>query len=140
MATCLVLTNPYAYGHGLARALNVAQEGQAPLRVVFFIDLPGIRDLVEDLGEKGWLGPGSVRTLEEAMRAGYRALAEDVLTEIQRRTQEAGVPAEFLVEEGDLVRYVHTLVHQGGCKVLISGGRPLSDRLQGILGIEVVPE
>lgn len=139
MATCLVLTSPYAYGRALKRALEIAKEEQTSLCAVFLIDPAEVRRLVEDLGEKGWLGPGSVRALEEAMRAGYRALAEDVLAEVRRQAEAQGIAVEAEVMEGDLVQHVHALARKGFRKLIV-GGRPLADQLRGLRGVKLVVE
>ena len=115
---CAVIADPYSYPEALEPALAEAQWRGEPLWVVFFISPTALARLVGDLGEKGWLGPASLRALEASMRSGFRLLAEDVLADIAERAKAVGVRVETAVFEGDVEDLFSWLNRRGCSKVL----------------------
>ena len=114
---CAVVSDPYTYLEELGPALAEAQRRGEALLVVFFISPRTLARLARDLGEKGWLGPASLKALEASMRAGYRLLAEDVLADIAERAGALGVQVETSVFEGDLDDLLLQLNERGCSKV-----------------------
>jgi len=118
---CLLITDPYSYERLLERALDAAvREGEA-LLAVFFFSPREVKRTIEELGEKGWLGSGSLRALEASMLGGYRALAGDVLADVARRAEERGVQVHTQLFEGDRDGLKHLLEGRGCSKVLSDG-------------------
>lgn len=137
----LVLTNPYAYEKALSRALELAisvSESQASmgqtradvsLSVVFLIDPEALDELVHDLGEQGWLGLSSQRSLQSSMLDGYRGLAEDILQEALRDGSQAGLSVETAIKEVPPSIYVDELLNAGSEKLIVSGSSMLAAKL-----------
>lgn len=137
----LVLTNPYAYEKALSHALELAvslSESQASmglriagvaLNVVFLIDPEALDELVHDLGEQGWLGLSSQRSLQSSMLDGYRGLAEDILQEALRDGSQAGLSVETAIKEVPPSIYVDELLNAGSEKLIVSGSSMLAAKL-----------
>lgn len=115
----LVLMSPYAYDRAMKQAEKVAKRKETPLRVVFFIEKNAMSDMVEDLSEMGWLGPGSLRTLQTSMSQGYRALADDVLERVERKVEDVEVILEGVVEKPSLINYLNRLSKTEGVKIIL---------------------
>lgn len=137
----LVLTNPYAYEKALSRALELAvslSESQASmaqtsvgvsLSVVFLIDTEALDELVHDLGEQGWLGLSSQRSLQSSMLDGYRGLAEDILQEALRDGSQAGLSVETAIKEVPASIYVDELLKAETQKLIVCGSSMLAGKL-----------
>jgi len=119
----LVLTNPYAYDRALERAVRTAKKGDVPLNVTFVIDPQALDELMVDLGEKGWLGMASRRTLRDSMIEGYRALAEDTLELVKERGDRAEIPLVAALEEVPLETYLDRILNAGADPVIVSASR-----------------
>ncbi|MGD2183364.1 hypothetical protein [Lusitaniella coriacea] len=115
----LVLMSPYAYDRAMKKAEKVAKRQETPLRVVFFIEQNAVSGMVEDLSEMGWLGPGSLRTLQNSMSQGYRALADDVLERVRRKVEQVEVILEGVVEKPSLVDYLNRLSKTENVKIIL---------------------
>ncbi|WP_261226238.1 hypothetical protein [Ancylothrix sp. D3o] len=137
----LVLTNPYAYEKALSRGLELAvslSESQASLgqriegvalNVVFLIDPEALDELVQDLGEQGWLGLSSQRNLQASMLEGYRALAADILQEALKDGSQAGLSVETALKEVPPSIYVDELLNAGTQKLIVCGSSTLAAKL-----------
>jgi hypothetical protein len=121
----LVLTSPYAYERALQRANAVAGRKKATLHAVFLIERDAASEMVRELSAMGWLGPGSLRSLQTSLSQGYRSLADDVLKRVQRKVESATVICEGVVEEPSLANYLEKLLQQGVTRLIISGAKPL---------------
>lgn len=115
---CLVLANPYDYVPVAEKAISAARAAESGLLVVFYISPTRLRRTVEELGEKGWLGPGSLRQLGDSMLEGYRALAEDVLKAVAERAEAVGVGTQVRTYEGSRLGLLGLLEAEGCSKVL----------------------
>lgn len=137
----LVLTNPYGYEKALHLAFEEAQQLDGLLRVTFAIDPEAIDDLMRDLGENGWLGIGSRRTLQISMMEGYRALATDILEEVTRRAVSMGMTVKTEVNEEGIRSYLNGLATPGPEKIFISGSHALGPLIQTLdRPLEWIPE
>ncbi len=116
----LVLTNPYAYENALAVAVNKAQQAQVELKVVFLISSDSVSDMMGDLAERGWFGMSSLRTLQNKMIEGYRALAGDVLKRVCRKAAPIEPILEGVVEKHSLVEYLQSRLRQGDSQIIVS--------------------
>lgn len=121
---CLLITDPYTYEGELSRALEIAKDQGVELFAVFFLSPSELKQTVEELGEKGWLGKGSRRALLASMRSGYRALAEDVLAEVVRKAGREGVKVRISLYEGKMDGLMNQLKEEG-CSKILSGSRSL---------------
>ncbi|MDY7012320.1 MAG: hypothetical protein SVX43_01760 [Cyanobacteriota bacterium] len=121
----LVLTSPYAYDRAMQRANGVAKRRNALLHVVFFIEREATSEMVRELSDTGWLGPGPLENLQTSLSKGYRSLADDVLERVQRKVRAATVICEGVVEEPSLVDYLERLLQQGVTRLIIGGVKPL---------------
>jgi hypothetical protein len=128
----LILTNPYSYETALNRALAAAREGQIQLKVVFAIDPNAVDELMRDLGENGWLGIGSRRSLQASMLEGYRALAADILQEVEQLCGDREIVVETEVKEAPLSVYLQSLVQQGSERIWVSASKDLSPLVEKI--------
>lgn len=137
----LVLTNPYGYEKAISWALHEVQKTNNPLQVTFAIDPNAIEDLMRELGENGWLGIGSRRSLQEAMLEGYRALATDILEEVERRCSELGIPVTTRVEECAIETYLDSVFHEEPTKIIVSGSHALTPLIEKVRApVEWIPE
>lgn len=137
----LILTNPYAYKTALNQALTQAQSPNSPLKVVFAIDPDSLDDLMRDLGESGWLGIGSRRSLQASMLEGYRVLARDILDEVNRRSAEVGTKVETEVKEAPLQSYIRSVRKQGFDNIIVSGSQSLTPFIEKMdPPVEWIPE
>ncbi len=137
----LVLTNPYGYEKALNLAFDQAEPGHTPLTVTFAIDPEAIDDLMRDLGENGWLGIGSRRSLQISMLEGYRALATDILEEVSRRAAAIAIPVKTEVNEDGIRNYLRGLSSPGPQKILVSGSHALAPLIQTLeCAVEWIPE
>ncbi|MEC4983989.1 MAG: hypothetical protein SAJ37_00985 [Oscillatoria sp. PMC 1068.18] len=117
----LILTNPYAYEKAVERAVTLAQKNNLQIRVVFLITQQWLDKTVSELSETGWLSSASLRSLEISMQEGYRALAADVLEEVERQTKtnQVEVIVEGVVEAPSLEQYLNLAIKQGGEQLII---------------------
>jgi hypothetical protein len=137
----LILTNPYAYETAVDKALAQAQQTHSPLKVVFAIDPEDLDTLMRDLGESGWLGIGSRRSLQESMLGGYRALAADILESVESQCAEAGIPVETQVEEVRLQPYLQSWIDRGVEKIMVNGSHSLTPIMEKMSpSVEWIPE
>ena len=137
----LVLTNPYGYEKALHLAFEEAKQANCLLTVTFAIDPEAIDDLMRDLGENGWLGIGSRRTLQISMMEGYRALAADILEEVIRRAVSMGMAVKTEVNEEGIRSYLSGLATPGPEKIFISGSHALGPLIQTLdCPLEWIPE
>ncbi|MCT7983940.1 hypothetical protein NG796_11590 [Laspinema sp. A4] len=137
----LVLTNPYGYEKGLNLAFEEAEQTQSLLTVTFAIDPEAIDDLMRDLGENGWLGIGSRRTLQISMMEGYRALADDILEEVSHRAVARGMAVKTEVNEQGIRSYLSGLSTPGPEKIFVTGSHALTPLIQTLDGpLEWIPE
>ncbi|MGK7874718.1 MAG: hypothetical protein AB4426_15865 [Xenococcaceae cyanobacterium] len=130
MNVWLVIANPYAYDRAMGRAILEAQQCQTGLQVVFFISVDSVGEMMHELGEIGWLGSASLRTLQTSMLEGYRALADDVLKRVQRKAAQVELIVEGVVEKPSLEQYIHRILAQGAMKVIIAGSKSLIPKLE----------
>ncbi|MBK4731759.1 hypothetical protein JJD41_18075 [Oxynema sp. CENA135] len=128
----LILTNPYSYETALNRALASAREGRLQLKVVFAIDPNAVDELMRDLGENGWLGIGSRRSLQASMLEGYRALAADILQEVEQLCVDRAIAVNTEVKEAPLSVYLQSLVQQGSDCIWVSASKDLSPLVEKI--------
>lgn len=125
-AVWLVLASPYDYDPAMWRSRDRAQALNAQLRVVFFIEKNAASNIMQELGEMEWLGPSSLRSLQDCMLTGYRALADDVLQRVERKVSEVKVVPEGVVEELSLSDYLTRLLQQEKTQeIIVSGSKPL---------------
>lgn len=137
----LVLTNPYAYKEALSIAVKAAQQAETELRVVFFIEDNGVASMVDELSERGWFGPGSLKNLQTTMLEGYRSLAGDVLKRVRRKAAPFEPVLEGIVEQASLEDYIETLVQQPIHKLIISSANlPNVELVSSLDKIEWVKE
>lgn len=137
----LVLTNPYGYEKALHLAFEEAKQAQSLFRVTFIIDPEAIDELMRDLGENGWLGIGSRRTLQISMMEGYRALATDILEEVSRRAVSMGMAVKTEVNEEGIRSYLSELATPGPDKIFVSGSHALAPLIQTLdYPLEWIPE
>ncbi|MEC4893035.1 MAG: hypothetical protein SAL07_12650 [Oscillatoria sp. PMC 1051.18] len=115
----LILTNPYAYEKAVERAVTVAQKNNLQILVVFLITQEWLEKTVCELSEMGWLGSASLRSLEISMQEGYRALAADVLKEVERQANQVDVIVKGVVEAPSLDRYLDLAIAQGAERLII---------------------
>jgi hypothetical protein len=90
---------------------------------VFVIDPDAIGNLVRDLCETGWLGLESRRTLYDSMLEGYRALASDVIEDVQHQGSQENLVVEAAIQEGSLKNYLISLLSQGTSQIIVSASR-----------------
>jgi hypothetical protein len=119
----LILTNPYAYEQALKIATDRTGETGSILNAVFVIDPDAIGNLVRDLCETGWLGLESRRTLYDSMLEGYRALASDVIEDVQHQGSQENLVVEAAIQEGSLKNYLISLLSQGTSQIIVSASR-----------------
>lgn len=138
----LILTSPYSYEDALDRALQAAQEAET-LRVTYVIDPEAMGAMVYELGEYGWLGPGSQQRLRESMMEGYRDVARDVIAAIEQVGQSKGVSLETKIVEQPIQTYLQSLLSQPDQTILLSGKQsvrvavaPLLDQIEFIVESE----
>ncbi len=137
----LVLTNPYGYEKALHLAFEEAIQADCLLSVTFAIDPEAIDDLMRDLGDNGWLGIGSRRTLQISMMEGYRALATDILEEVSHRAVSMGMSVKTEVNEQGIRSYLSGLATPGPEKIFISGSHALGPLIQTLdRPLEWIPE
>lgn len=137
----LVLTNPYGYEKALNLAFEEAKQADSLFRVTFIIDPEALDDLMRDLGENGWLGIGSRRSLQISMMEGYRALATDILEEVTRRAISMGIAVKTEVNEEGIRSYLSGLATPGPEKIFVSGSHALGPLIQTLDGpLEWIPE
>ncbi|MCT7959301.1 hypothetical protein NG791_01165 [Laspinema sp. D1] len=137
----LVLTNPYGYEKAIHLAFEEAKQADCFLSVTFAIDPEAIDDLMRDLGENGWLGIGSRRTLQISMMEGYRALATDILEEVSRRAVSMEIAAKTALNEDGIRSYLNGLGTPGPEKIFVSGSHALAPLIQTLdCPLEWVPE
>ncbi|MCT7981424.1 hypothetical protein [Laspinema olomoucense] len=137
----LVLTNPYGYEKALHLAFEEAEQTHSLLSVTFAIDPEALDDLMRDLGENGWLGIGSRRTLQISMMEGYRALAADILEEVSRLGASRGMAVKTAVNEEGIRSYLSGLSTPGPEKIFVTGSHALGPLIQTLEGpLEWIPE
>jgi hypothetical protein len=137
----LVLTNPYGYETALNLAFEQAKAPDTLLRVTFAIDPEAIDDLMRDLGEHGWLGIGSRRSLQISMLEGYRALATDILEDLSRRAVTLGISVKTEVNEQGIRNYLSGLSTPGPQTIFVSGSHALTPLIQTLdCPVEWIPE
>ncbi|MBO0348528.1 hypothetical protein J0895_05290 [Phormidium pseudopriestleyi FRX01] len=137
----LVLTNPYGYEKALHLAFEEAKQTDCLFRVTFIIDPEALDDLMRDLGENGWLGIGSRRTLQISMMEGYRALASDILEEVSRRALSIGITVKTELNEAGIRSYLSGLPSPGPEKIFVSGSHALGPLIETLdCPIEWIPE
>lgn len=137
----LILTNPYGYEKALQLAFEEAEQTHSFLSVTFAIDPEAIDELMRDLGENGWLGIGSRRTLQISMMEGYRALATDILEEVTRRAVSLGMAVKTEVNEEGIRNYLSGLATPGPEKIFVSGSSALGPLIQTLDSpVEWIPE
>ncbi|AFY81049.1 hypothetical protein [Oscillatoria acuminata] len=137
----LVLTNPYGYEKALHLAFEEAKQADSLFRVTFIIDPEALDDLMRDLGENGWLGIGSRRSLQISMMEGYRALATDILEEVTRRAVSLGIAVKTEVNEEGIRSYLSGLGTPGPEKIFVSGSHALGPLIQTLdCPLEWLPE
>ncbi|MGB3514010.1 MAG: hypothetical protein WBA93_33360 [Microcoleaceae cyanobacterium] len=131
MSIWLAIANPYAYDKAMWKAVSAAQQHQAKLRVVFFINNNSINDVIGELGQSGWLGSNPLHKLQNSMLEGYRALAGDVLKRVERKAKEKAVELEIqeVVEKPSLEKYILEIVGQGATKIIIAGPQLLTTKI-----------
>jgi hypothetical protein len=139
----LVLTSPYSYEVALDRAIQAAQRAGVTLQVAYVIDPDAMGAMVYELGEQGWLGPGSQQRLRDSMMEGYRDMAQDVIVAIQQIGQIRGISLEAKVVEQPINAYLQSLLAQPGQTILVSGKQslqvavaPLLDQIEFIVESE----
>ncbi len=125
----LILTNPYAYEKALNLAIERAVQTSDECKVVFVIDPDALDNLVRELGEKGWLGLGSQRTLHDSMLEGYRALAADILEEVRRLCAAAHISVVTEVKEAPLPAYLRIITERDNQPILVSGSKDLAETM-----------
>ncbi len=125
----LVLTDTYGYEYALKQALDVAQHAGASLHSVFVIDPDAAEAMVGELEENGWVGAGSVPTLQASLLEGYHALATDLLDKVRDRASQLGLSMETAIAEAPVESYTRGLLGQRGSVVIASGSKSLASRL-----------
>jgi len=123
---CIVITEPYEYEDLVRQVAN--KEAGAEWFVVYFISLPQIQNAVEELGNQGWLGGSSLRSLFDSLLEGYRVLANEVLQGARQILHQAGGTSNALVIEGDFKNLKHVL--KGKCSRLYTDDAEVLKRLQ----------
>ncbi|WP_254566228.1 hypothetical protein [Oscillatoria sp. HE19RPO] len=137
----LVLTNPYGYEKALNLAFEEAKQADSLFRVTFIIDPEALDDLMRDLGENGWLGIGSRRSLQNSMMEGYRALATDILEQVTLRAVSMGIAVKTEVNEEGIRSYLSGLATPGPEKIFVSGSHALGPLIQTLdCPLEWIPE
>ena len=129
----LILTNPYSYDRPLERFFEQAQSETAVLNVAFAIDPAAMGEMVDDLGNTGWLSSASLRSLQASLLEGYRALASDVLEEVGDRASEAGLTLETKVVEQSIASYIRSLIDLGATRIIVGGSKSLALSLGELL-------
>lgn len=130
MDVWLLLTNPYAYQRSLQKAIAVAEAAATKLRVVFVLDPEAMNLMMQELAESGWLGPGSLRLLENSLMEGYQMLAGDVLEDVAQELSTTDLTYEVTLKEASLQQFVQGLLAQKIETVLISSSHPLLPGLE----------
>lgn len=137
----LILTNPYGYEQALHLAFEEAKQADCLFRVTFIIDPEALDDLMRDLGENGWLGIGSRRSLQISMMEGYRALATDILEQVTLRAVSMGIAVKTEVNEEGIRSYLSGLATPGPEKIFVSGSHALGPLIQTLdCPLEWIPE
>ncbi|NEP06893.1 MULTISPECIES: hypothetical protein [Okeania] len=133
----LVVANPYAYDKAMWKGISEAQQNQAKLRVVFFINNNSINDVIGELGQTGWLGSNPLHKLQDSMLEGYRALASDVLKRVKRKAKEKEVELDIqeVIERPSLEEYLFELVEQDAIKIIVAGPQLLTTRVANLPSI-----
>ncbi|MGF1486038.1 MAG: hypothetical protein ACFBSE_02880 [Prochloraceae cyanobacterium] len=126
MNVWLAIANPYGYDRAMNQAILLAEQEQASLHVVFFICRDSMGNIMHDLGEMGWLGAGSFRTLQNSMLEGYRSLADDVIARVKRKAKSVNPIVEGVVEKPSLESYVSEILDRHADLVIIAGSRSLN--------------
>ncbi len=129
MSIWLLITNPYAYDRGMFQAISEAKKSQTSLVVVFFISKNTMGEMMHELGEMGWLGASSFRTLQTSMLQGYRALATDVIKRVKRKAKGVELIIEGVVEEPSIQAYIKRILKQEAIKIIIAGSRSFTPNL-----------
>lgn len=129
----LILTNPYSYDRPLEYFFDQAQLKTAVLKVVFAIDPTAMGEMVDDLGDTGWLSTASLRSLQASLLEGYRALASDVLEEVGDRSRELGLTLETQVVEQSVASYIRSLINLGATQIIVGGSKSLAVNLGELL-------
>ncbi|NET43559.1 hypothetical protein [Okeania sp. SIO2B3] len=127
----LVVANPYAYDKAMGKGISEAQQNQAKLRVVFFINNNSINDVIGELGQTGWLGSNPLHKLQNSMLDGYRALANDVLKRVKRKAKEKEVELDIqeVIERPSLEEYLFELVEEDAIKIIVAGPQLLTAKI-----------
>lgn len=123
---CLVITEPYGYERLIRRAAEDVSSKE--WLIVYFLRPSRLQDTVRELGDQGWLGPGSLRPLLDSLMEGYRALADEVLQAAAHYAQEANARVRTTVVEGELEALAQTL--RGKCSRLYCDDVELLGQLQ----------
>jgi len=139
----LILTSPYSYEDALERAIHAAQETGAELHVTYVIDPEAMGAMVYELGEYGWLGPGSQQRLRDSMTEGYRSVAHDVIAAIEQNGQNRGLSLKAQIVEQPINAYLQSLLSKPDQTILVSGKQsvrmtvaPLLDQIEFIVESE----
>jgi len=126
----LLLTNPYAYQGALQKAIAIAEAATTKLQVVFVLDPEAMNLMMQELAENGWLGPGSLRLLENSLMGGYQMLAGDVLEDVAQELSTTDLTYEVTLKEASLQPFVQGLLAQKIETVLISSSHSLLPGLE----------
>ena len=126
MSVWLAIANPYGYDLAMDKAISEAKKGETSLHVVFFICRDSMGNIMHDLGEMGWLGAGSFRSLQNSMLEGYRCLADDVIARVKRKAKSVDLVVEGVVEKPSLKQYVDEILDRKAEKIIIAGSRSLN--------------
>jgi len=86
--------------------------------------------MMQELAESGWLGPGSLRLLENSLMEGYQMLAGDVLEDVAQELSTTDLTYEVTLKEASLQQFVQGLLAQKIETVLISSSHPLLPGLE----------
>lgn len=104
----LILTDPYSYDIACERVDQLATPEQQ-LSIIFVIDDGAVDGLVDQLSNNGWLGPGTLRGLEDTLASSYRILAGDVLELLSEEFEEKGFQVSTEIAETNIERYLNAL-------------------------------
>ena len=104
----LILTDPYSYDVACERVEQLATPEQQ-LSILFVIDDGAVDGLVDQLSNNGWLGPGTLRGLEDTLASSYRILAGDVLELLSEEFEEKGFQVSTEVVETKIEHYLNQL-------------------------------